>query len=221
VGAKTAILAYADKDAREVLQGRPTLDRAAALELVGWVFPGWRVDQVFNGSLEDGYPAEGVTNVGCFPGLELICDRRLMVERPSQLDRHLVRASAGRRLYLHAMHSVVDWLAFGVWEDTRLVRSLSVWPDGGLVENIGAPLAFEVPFWAGEHAEEALADEPPYPLPFGPLDLGEEALRSFFGFVYEGEPQAGDIEPSEIALVGVRLSPPLRSRVRQGGLRPA
>jgi len=214
MGAKTAILAYADGDAREVLQGRPTLDRAAALDLVGRVLPGWRVEQVFDGSLEDGYREEGVANVGCFPGLELLCHRSVQVERPSQLDRHLVEASAGRRLYLHAMHSMVDWLAFALWEDTRLVRSLSVWPDGGVVESIGEPLAFEAPFWAGEHAEEVDPDpdEPPYPLPFGPLHLGEEALRSFFGFVYEGEPQPGDIEPSEVALVGVRLGLPPRPR---------
>lgn len=216
MGAKTAILAYADKDAREVLRGGPTLDRAAARDLVGRLFPGWRVDQVFDGSLDDGYPPEGVTYVGCFPGLEVICDQRLAVERPSELDRRLVEASVDRRMYLHAMHSVVDWLAFAVWEDTRLVRSLSVWPDGGVVENIGASLPFEVPYWAGEHAELE-----GYPLPFHPLELGEEALRSFFGFVYEGRPQLGDIEPADIALVGFRLSPPLRSAVRPNGRRPA
>ncbi|MGW3628080.1 DUF6928 family protein, partial [Streptomyces sp. NPDC000880] len=29
------------------------------------------------------------------------------------------------------MHSVVDWLAFAVWEDGRLIRSLSLSPDDG------------------------------------------------------------------------------------------
>jgi hypothetical protein len=214
MGAKTAILAYADGDAREVLRGRPTLDRAAALGLVGRVFPGRIVEQVFVGSLDDGYPEEGVANVGCFPGLEVICERNLQVDPPSQLDRRLVEASAGRRLYLHMMHSVVDWAAFALWEDTRLVRSLSAWPDGGIVENIGAQLAFEAPFWAGERPAviDPDPDEPPYPLPFHPLELGEEALRWFFGFVYEGEPRPGDLDPSEVALVGVRLGPPPRPR---------
>jgi hypothetical protein len=185
MGAKTAILAYADGDPRQVLRGRPALDRAAALHLVGRVFPGWTVEQVVDGSLDDGYPEEGVANVGCFPGLELVCERSLQVDRPSQLERRLVAASAGRRLYLHAMHSVVDWAAFAMWEDTRLVRSLSAWPDGGVVESIGAPFAFEAPFWASERPAvvDPDPDEPPYPLPFGPMALGEEALRAFFGFV--------------------------------------
>jgi uncharacterized protein DUF6928 len=82
------------------------------------------------------------------------------------------------------MHSVVDWAAFALWEDTRLVRSLSVSPDTGVIESIGAPL------------------------PFGPLGLGEEALRALFGFVYEGERRPGDLDPSGITLVGVWLRPP-------------
>jgi hypothetical protein len=98
MGAKTAILADPDRDPREVLRGRPALDRAAALDLVGRVFP-----------------------------------------------------------------------------------------------------------------------DPDDPLPFGPMALGEEALRAFFGFVYDGEPRPGDLDPSEVALVGVRLGWPPRPR----RLRPA
>lgn len=73
-----------------------------------------------------------------------------MIDFPSQLPEHLVAASAGRRLVLHAMHSVVDWLAFAVWEDGGLVRSLSLSPDSGIIENIGEPLPFELPYWAGD-----------------------------------------------------------------------
>ncbi|WP_433329831.1 DUF6928 family protein [Spirillospora sp. CA-294931] len=32
---------------------------------------------------------------------------------------------------------------FGVWEDGRLLRSLSLSTDGGIGENIGEPLPFE------------------------------------------------------------------------------
>ncbi|MDT0546544.1 hypothetical protein AB0H07_41450 [Streptomyces sp. NPDC021354] len=49
-----------------------------------------------------------------------------MIDSPSRLPEHLVAASAGRRLILHAMHSVVDWFAFAVWDDGRLIRSLSL-----------------------------------------------------------------------------------------------
>jgi hypothetical protein len=56
------------------------------------------------------------------------------------------------------MHSVVDWLAFAVWEDGVLVRSLSLSPDGGGLENIGEPYDFEVPYWAGEYPVEPEPD---------------------------------------------------------------
>ncbi|MEU6287191.1 hypothetical protein [Streptomyces sp. NPDC046988] len=66
-------------------------------------------------------------------------------------------ASVGRRLILHAMHSAVDWLAFAVWEDGRLDRSLSLSPDSGVTENIGEPLPFELPYWAGERPADIVS----------------------------------------------------------------
>ncbi|WP_406216066.1 DUF6928 family protein [Streptomyces canus] len=50
---------------------------------------------------------------------------------PSRLPEHLVTPSAGGRLVLHAMYSVVDRFAFAVREDGRLLRSLSLSPDSG------------------------------------------------------------------------------------------
>ncbi|MFB4263899.1 hypothetical protein [Nonomuraea sp. GTA35] len=80
------------------------------------------------------------------------------------------RRGRGRRLVLHAMHSVVDWLAFAVWEDGRLVRSLSLSPGNGIIEDIGEPYPFELPYWNGEHpvpSTPGRPDEGPYPLPAG------------------------------------------------------
>ncbi|WP_439145646.1 DUF6928 family protein [Streptomyces canus] len=33
------------------------------------------------------------------------------------------------------MHSVVGWFAFAAWGDGRLLRSLSLSPDSGIIEN--------------------------------------------------------------------------------------
>ncbi|WUH98007.1 hypothetical protein OHR68_31560 [Spirillospora sp. NBC_00431] len=104
----------------------------------------------------------------------------------------------------------MDWLAFAVWEDGQLIRSLSLSPDGGVMENIGEPLSFEAPYWAGEHS---VLDDPdwsdePYGLPFHPLDLGEEALRALLGFVLEGVPEPDDVDPYEVGLLGFRLTNP-------------
>ncbi|WP_372463349.1 DUF6928 family protein [Actinospica acidithermotolerans] len=122
-----------------------------------------------------------------------------------------MEAANGRAVILHAMHSVVDWLAFAIWIDGDLVRSLSISPDGGIQENIGEPLSFEAPFWGGEHPVERTPGWPnqePYPLSFHPLELGEEALRSLFGFVLEGFPDPEDVDASEVPAHGFRLLDP-------------
>ena len=96
---------------------------------------------------------------------------------------------------MHGMHSVVDWLCFAVWEDGVLVRSLSLSPDDGIAENIGTPYEFELPYWAGEHPvepEPGWADRAPY----------------VFGFVLEGEPRPGDLDPEAVHLHGFRVVDP-------------
>ncbi|MFJ7019687.1 DUF6928 family protein [Streptomyces sp. NPDC101117] len=113
-------------------------------------------------------------------------------------------ASAGRRLVLHAMHSVVDWLAFAVWEDGSLVRSMSLSPDSGIIENIGEPLPFELPYWAGDRPADVI------PWPFHPLELSEDALRALCGFIQEGRPQPDDVDADNLRLHGFQVRDPHR-----------
>lgn len=211
MGAKTGLLVYADRDIREALRAAPAPDAERTAVLVGRLYPGWTVQDERPSSLGDGcYPPYGTTYATRLPGVDIICDQRVMLDHPSRLPAQLVEASAGRRLVLHAMHSVVDWLAFAVWEDGQLVRSLSLSPDSGILENIGEPLAFEAAYWAGEHPvphDPDWSDEP-YALPFHPLDLGEEALRALLGFVLEGMPEPDDADPYEVGLLGFQLIDP-------------
>lgn len=91
-----------------------------------------------------------------------------------------------------------------------LAHSLS--PDSGIVENIGAPYEFEAPFWAGERPVGPVPwwgeDQPPYPLTFHPLELGEEALRAFAGFVLEGRLHPNDVDAHAFPLNGFRVTDP-------------
>ncbi|MGW4374905.1 DUF6928 family protein [Streptomyces albidoflavus] len=188
MGAKTGLLMYADGDIPCLLRhaGAPDPDRTSAL--VRRSYPDAAIERWEGSTLYNGvYPPPGRAYAGSWPGLDVLAGRRLMIDAPSQLPEHLVAAGAGRRLVLHAMHSVVDWLAFAVWEDGHLLRSLSLSPDSGVIENIGTPLPFEQPYWAGDRLAEVIPwpgeEQDPYPLPFHPLELGEDALRSLCGFV--------------------------------------
>ncbi|TDD95346.1 DUF6928 family protein [Actinomadura rubrisoli] len=211
MGAKTGLLVYADGDVKEVLRAAPPPDPEQTAALIERLYPGWTVREGEPSSLGDGcYPRYGTTYATRLPGVDIICDQRVMLDRPSQLPAHLIEAGAGRRVILHAMHSVVDWLAFAVWEDGRLIRSLSLSPDSGVMENIGDPFPFEAAYWAGEHP---VADDPgwsdePYALPFHPLDLGEDALRALLGFILEGEPEPDDADPDDVGLLGFQLTDP-------------
>ncbi|MFE1289318.1 DUF6928 family protein [Streptomyces sp. NPDC058751] len=211
MGAKTAVLAYADAAIAGFLQDAPASEPDQDAALVAWVRPGHRIDADNEEpwELADAlYPPEGTVCALSVPGLDLVCDQEVMLGRPSQLPEHLVAASRGRRLYLHAMHSVVDWLAFAIWDDGSLVRSLSLSPDNGIIEDIGERLPFELPYWQGQRPVEPLLPfegNEPYPLPFHPLDLGERAMLEFFGFHIEGFSGQDDAPEPEVDVWGVEL----------------
>ncbi|EWM16316.1 hypothetical protein KUTG_06620 [Kutzneria sp. 744] len=212
-------MAFADGDVRPALTTGARSTQAAAEDLVRRVFPGYSTESIGEGSLfEHEYPPDDVTYATTLPGVRLLCDRRLVRDRPSELLERLHELGAGRRIIMHGMHSVVDWLGFAVWEDGALIRSLSLSPDSGIQENIGEPFDFELPYWAGEHPVEPAPgwpDRGPYPLPFHPLELGELALRALFGFVIEGYPDPHDIDTESVPLHGFRVTDPKEQAARE------
>jgi hypothetical protein len=209
MGAKTALLAFTEGDLPPALWGAVRADPAETLALVREVHPDYEVTPIDDGVLgDDTYPPDDISYATVLAGAELFCDRRLVYDPPSQLPARLLRAAGDRRIIMHGMHSVSDWLCFAVWEDGSLVRSLSVSPDSGIVENIGEPYDFERPYWAGERPVESALSEDPYPLPFHRLDLGEDALRALFGFILEGLPDPDDIVPHDVPLRGFRVADP-------------
>ncbi|GAA5017531.1 DUF6928 family protein [Streptomyces siamensis] len=213
MGAKTGLLVYADGDVPSLLRQVGTADHARTSAMMRGLYPGWEIAPREGRELWEGVcPPKGTAYAASWPDVEVIGDQRVMIDFPSQLPEHLVAASAGRRLVLHAMHSVVDWLAFAVWEDGRLVRSLSLSPGSGIMENIGEPLSFEQSYWAGDRPAEVIAwpgrEDKPYALPFHPLELGEDALRGLCGFVLEGRPEPDDVEGDSIVLHGFHVRDP-------------
>ncbi|MGK5556355.1 DUF6928 family protein [Actinomadura kijaniata] len=212
MGAKTGLLVFSDGDVRPMLRRAAPPDPAEVEALVRRVHPDYAVEPAGEGVLAHStYPPDDVTHATVLPGAVVLCSQRFMLDRPSELPEHLLELGGGRRIITHSMHSVVDWLAFSVWEDGEPVRSLSLSPDEGVMEDIGEPLPFELPYWAGGHPVEpdpAWDGGEPYPLPFHPLDMGEDALLALFGFTLEGGHEADEVDASRVPTRGFRVFDP-------------
>lgn len=196
------MVVYAEGPVPPLLRAAGEPDEEATEALVARLHPGARLTSLGYGDLLDhGNPPEREAWAAVHDGVALVCTTRVALDRPTDIGAEVVGAMPGRTTYVLAMHSVVDWFAYAVWSPSgELVRSLSLSPDDGIIEDLGERQAFEAPYWAGEHAEE---DD--YPLPFHPLDLAEEALGSLFGFVYEGHPPPDALDVEDIDLVGFRV----------------
>jgi hypothetical protein len=208
MGAKDWMVFYAEADIPGVLAERPAIDRDATQRLVEQLFPNHRSTPLDDVTMVNGNPPEDEVYAAVWPGAAVVCSDVVAIDRPSTLNCRFIEAGAGRTIYLHAMHSVVDWLAFAIWEpDGQLRRALSLSPDSGVMENLGEPLPFEAPFWAGDRPATEPDDDIDYPFAFHPLEFGEEALESLFGFVYEGIPSGETIDPEHIGLAAYALKP--------------
>jgi hypothetical protein len=205
MGAKTWMLVYADSNAREALGAKPQLDREATQRLAGTLFPGEKLKPAGEGDLSYTCPPDSELHIGCFPGVSVIAAKEFGIDYPSRLPQRFIAAGGSGTITLHAMHSVVDWFAYAQWSNGKLLRSLSLSPDSGIMEDIGQRLPFEEPYWSGKHPAVE-GDEDAYPFPFHPLDLGEAALGELFGYQLEGPIGASLFEPESIPLVRYQRS---------------
>jgi hypothetical protein len=196
VGAETAIVAYTDSIATDVLRAAPVLDRDATRALVDRLFPDLEIEPIGDELLCHALnPAEDVAYAGSFPGLDLVCSWQLVADRPSRAAGRVLAGPARRSVVLHAMHGSVDWCSFGVWLDGRLVRSLSASPRSGIVEDAGDRLPFEAEYWRPEGA----------PLPVRPMALGERALYELLGLRCDCEADLDDVDPEIVPMLAYRV----------------
>ncbi len=202
MGAKTWMLAYVKDDSWRPLRSNVELDRNAACALARTLFSTETLEPLADGCIAYTNPPDDELVVGCFPGIDIVAAKEFGIDYPSRLSQHFLRLGADRMVYLHAMHSVVDWFAFAIWDRGKLVRSLSLSPDSGVMEDFGEKRSFEIPYWAGQHPA---VDG--YPLPFNPLELGEAALKEFFGYNLEGEIDESQPDIDSIPLLTFKRRP--------------
>ncbi len=209
MGAKTWMLVYAGSNAREALSANLQLDREATQRLASTLFPGEKLEPLGDGSLFYTCPPDNELHIGCFPGVSVVTAKEFGIDYPSKLYQRFITAGGSGTITLHAMHSVVDWFAYAIWANGKLLRSLSLSPDSGILENIGQRLPFEEPYWSGEHpAVDTEEEKDAYLFPFHPLELGEAALLELFGYQLEGYSGTWLLEPEMIPLVRYKRSRP-------------
>ncbi len=206
MGAKTWMLVLADSDARNALAAKPSLDREATQKLADSLFPGEKLEPIGDGDLSYTCPPDNEVHIGCFPGVSVVAAKEFGIDYPSKLHQRFIAAGGKGTVTLHAMHSVVDWFAYAMWANGKLVRSLSLSPDSGIMEDIGQHLPFEEPYWSGAHPAVDDEEEDAYPFPFHPLELGEATLKDQFGYQLEGYIDASLLEPESIPLVRYKRS---------------
>lgn len=202
MGAKTWMVVYGKENPKEVLKSYPALDRDATIALVGKLFASEKLLALQDSDLSFTNLPDNEIVAACFPGLVVVAAKEFCIDYPSKLPAKFVDTFSEGILFLHALHSVVDWFAFAVWNSGRLQRSLSLSPDSGIIEDIGTRLPFEEPYWAGDHpAVDPDEDDAAYPLVFHPLELGAAALQELFGYGLEGLLKASQLEPERIPLM--------------------
>ncbi|HVJ82910.1 MAG TPA: hypothetical protein VNC50_17715 [Planctomycetia bacterium] len=204
MGAKTWMIVYSDGDAKERLAKLPAIDREATAKLAAELFPGEELQPLEDRNMVFTNPPDDKLYIGVFPGLAVVAAKEFGNDLPSSLETRFLERAPGSVVHLFAMHSVVDWFAFAIWENGTIKRSLSLSPDSEIMEDIGPKLPFEEPFWAGKHPaiepDEEEADNP-YPLPFHPLDFGEAAMGALIGYQMEGFGEFDVIDPEKVALM--------------------
>lgn len=204
MGAKTWMLVYSNGNAAESLKINSELNREKTIELVNKLFPKEKLEPIEDGDLSYTCPPNNEIYAGYFSGVFVVAAKEFGIDFPSKLPASFLKPDYGTTLQLHAMHSVVDWLAFAEWKNGTLIRSLSVSPDSGILENIGEPLPFEKPYWDGDFPAVDPDEEDDYPLQFHPLELGEAVLHHFFGYVLEVMQDNTLIEAEDITLLGFK-----------------
>jgi hypothetical protein len=133
MGVKNWMLVYAQGSVAQVLRAGAPLERARSAQEAARLFPKDTLVPLPDARLTQAFPPRRELMIGCFEGVTIVAAKEFGGDRPSRLDPRFIAAAAGRTVYLHAMHSVVDWFAYGVWQQGRLVRALSVAPDNGVM----------------------------------------------------------------------------------------
>ena len=192
-------------DPVSVLRDHATPDPDAARALVRPLYPEMTAVPLRSDSLATAAaPSAREVFVGTYPGVTVVCAPHLAQNRPSTLDGSWTRPLASERTYLVCAEDALPWGSFAYWEHGELRRSFSA-TASFIHENIGLPLVWERPYWAGEHPPRRSFDRFPDPLslPFHPGEFADAANLQWLGFGYATA--GGELSPPDLTVCGFTL----------------
>lgn len=211
MGAKASTLWYIDvPDPRSVLREQQP-DFESAFTLAARLYPDRVITPASATPLSEAakVDVDDTVYIGTYPGVTVLCAADLTVSHPSTLPESRVRHDGCARTFFVASEPDIARGSFAVWEDGNLKRSFSATPVH-IHEDLGIPLLWERPFWAGDfplrYPPGVLPD--PQSLPFHPQQFAEGANRDWLGFRYTGRPTDGELDPTAIAVHGFALHHP-------------
>lgn len=190
MGFKTSLIALSAEPPRLAITTGPEQGRAAAEAVIADIFAGrgLRFRETSN-IYEASYPGEDTVGVSTYGDTVVLGGEWVFAKGYEAVHA----AARGRQVWELAIHSVVDLCHIEVRDAAgqvvrRLDRYADIDPEGIAANTEGDPLPFEVPYWAGEHADSDPGEEVDALTPFHPLDMGEAAMGWIFGVYGEGAP---------------------------------
>ncbi|MCJ0904945.1 hypothetical protein [Rhodococcus sp. ARC_M6] len=194
-------------DARAELSTYPQPDQNAALTVAKRLYPDKDFESLGPHPLSTAATVQpGYVFIGVYQNISVVCSTELSSFLPSELPATwLLSPPAPRTLLVSSVPGRAQG-SFALWENGHLQRSFSALPID-IVENIGIPETWELPYWAGEHPLRYPAGVLPDPqsLPFHPQQFAEAANAEWLGFRYTGTPHNDDLDKTQILLWGFKI----------------
>lgn len=164
-------------DPAAVLDGEPRADRGFGRKLLAQLNPSWPITPIGEFPLNrSSTPGPAEFYIAGYPGVAVV---RTFVEDVSVLSQALpqLRASLpSSDTYIFAAGTDSDFAGFAHFAGTQVRRAFAA-TRNAVLEDVGLPDPFELPFWAGEEAEQVGGIS----LPFDPADLARVAEENWIG----------------------------------------
>lgn len=183
-------------DPAQVLAAEPKADRGFGRKYLAQLNPSWPITPIGQFPLNrSAQTSTGEFYVAGFPGVTVV--QTVVEDTPSlsQLTPLLLDSVPAAEIYAFAMNKATGYGGFAYWRGGVLKRSLCA-ERSRTYEDIGLPIPFESPYWAGERAQSVGGIS----LPFEPIELVEEAQRAWLGV--DISPDGPDIQVVAYAVDG-------------------